>query len=101
VERKKVDWLPSGVQWTENIDDVLSSDAHIVVEVMGGLQPAKTGFGARSSRANPWSPPQAVDRPLRPELIASPAREISKSNLARRSPRRARDLRLAGGIGWR
>jgi len=41
VERKKVDWLPSGVQWTENIDDVLSSDAHIVVEVMGGLQPAE------------------------------------------------------------
>ncbi|HEY4933602.1 MAG TPA: hypothetical protein VII23_18715, partial [Terriglobales bacterium] len=26
VARKKVDWLPSSVQWTENIDDVLSSD---------------------------------------------------------------------------
>ncbi|HSZ60353.1 MAG TPA: homoserine dehydrogenase [Terriglobales bacterium] len=41
VARKKVDWLPSTVQWTENIDDVLSSDAKVVVELMGGLQPAE------------------------------------------------------------
>jgi len=41
VARKKVDWLPSSVQWTENIDDILSSDADIVVEVMGGLQPTE------------------------------------------------------------
>jgi homoserine dehydrogenase len=39
--RKKVDWLPSAVQWTENIDDILSSDANVVVEVMGGLQPTE------------------------------------------------------------
>ncbi len=39
VERKKVDWLPSSIKWTENIDDILASDAGIVVEVMGGLQP--------------------------------------------------------------
>src|SRR5580700_7641606 len=41
VARKKVDWLPSTVRWTENIDDVLSSDVDIVVEVMGGLQPSE------------------------------------------------------------
>jgi len=41
VARKKVDWLPSSVQWTENIDDVLSSDVDVVVEVMGGLQPTE------------------------------------------------------------
>jgi homoserine dehydrogenase len=41
VVRKKVDWLPSSVQWTENIDDVLSSDVDVVVEVMGGLQPSE------------------------------------------------------------
>jgi hypothetical protein len=40
VARKKVDWLPSSVSWTENIDDVLSSGVDIVVEVMGGLQPS-------------------------------------------------------------
>jgi homoserine dehydrogenase len=41
VARKKVDWLPRSVQWTEKIDDVLSSGADIIVEVMGGLQPSE------------------------------------------------------------
>src|SRR5712664_574867 len=41
VARKKVDWLPSSVHSTANIDDVLSSDVEIVVEVMGGLQPTE------------------------------------------------------------
>jgi homoserine dehydrogenase len=41
VARKKVDWLPSSVQWTESIDDVLFSNAEIVVEVMGGRQPTE------------------------------------------------------------
>ena len=41
VARKKVDWLPSDLVWTENIDDVLASDADILVEVMGGLQPTE------------------------------------------------------------
>jgi homoserine dehydrogenase len=41
LDRKKnADWLPSHVQWTKDINDVLSSDADIVVEVIGGLQPA-------------------------------------------------------------
>jgi homoserine dehydrogenase len=41
VARKKVDWLSAGVKWTEDINDVLSSDVDVVVEVIGGLQPAK------------------------------------------------------------
>ncbi|MGO9404601.1 MAG: homoserine dehydrogenase [Terriglobales bacterium] len=41
VARKKVGWLPSSVTWTENIDDILSSNLDIVVEVMGGLQPTE------------------------------------------------------------
>lgn len=40
IERKKVDWIPGSVRWTEDIDDVLSSDADIFVEVVGGLDPA-------------------------------------------------------------
>ena len=40
VQRKKVEWLAKDVQWTEDIDDVLSSDVDIVVEVVGGLTPA-------------------------------------------------------------
>ncbi len=41
VARKKVDWIPPEVVWTENIDDVLSSDVDIVVEVMGGVLPTE------------------------------------------------------------
>src|SRR5918994_6116052 len=40
VERKKVDWVPAGVDWTDSIDTVVASDADIVVELMGGLEPA-------------------------------------------------------------
>jgi homoserine dehydrogenase len=41
VVRKKVDWLPPEVVWTESIDDVLSSGADIVVELIGGLHPTE------------------------------------------------------------
>src|SRR5271167_2606785 len=41
IAGKKVAWLPASVQRTEKIDDILSSDADIVVEVMGGLQPSE------------------------------------------------------------
>jgi homoserine dehydrogenase len=40
VERKRVDWLPPTVRWTEDIHEVLSSDVDIVVELIGGLEPA-------------------------------------------------------------
>ena len=40
VARKRVDWVPSSVRWTDSIDDVLTSDADIVVELVGGLHPA-------------------------------------------------------------
>ena len=39
VARKKVDWIPADVVWTENIDEILASDVDIVVEVMGGVLP--------------------------------------------------------------
>jgi homoserine dehydrogenase len=40
VEKKKVDWVPSRVQWTDNIDELLSSDAEVIVELVGGIAPA-------------------------------------------------------------
>ena len=40
VERKVVDWVPEAVAWTSDFDDVLRSDADVVVEVIGGLEPA-------------------------------------------------------------
>jgi homoserine dehydrogenase len=40
IDRKKVDWVSPDVVWTESIDSVVASDVDIVVELMGGLQPA-------------------------------------------------------------
>ena len=40
VDRKRVDWVPDHVVWTSNFDDILNSDADIVVELIGGTQPA-------------------------------------------------------------
>jgi len=42
VARKRVDWVPSSVQWSEDADAVLASDADVVVELAGGLDPAGT-----------------------------------------------------------
>jgi homoserine dehydrogenase len=39
VKRKQVDWVPTNVRWTEDFQDVLQSDADIVVELIGGLEP--------------------------------------------------------------
>ena len=40
VARKRVDWLSCPVDWSEDAEAVLGSDAHIVVELTGGLDPA-------------------------------------------------------------
>ena len=40
VARKRVDWVPSSVRWTESIDDVLTGDAEVIIELVGGLHPA-------------------------------------------------------------
>jgi homoserine dehydrogenase len=40
VARKRVDWTPPGVVWSEDADAVLQSDADVVVELVGGLEPA-------------------------------------------------------------
>lgn len=40
VARKRADWVPSGVVWSEDADAVLASDVDVVVELAGGLDPA-------------------------------------------------------------
>ena len=40
VERKRVDWTPASVEWSEDADAVLASDADVMVELAGGLEPA-------------------------------------------------------------
>jgi homoserine dehydrogenase len=42
VARKRVDWVPADVRWTEDIEEVLQSSADIVVELVGGTDPAGT-----------------------------------------------------------
>jgi homoserine dehydrogenase len=41
VERKKQPWVPADVIWTDDIQAVLDSDADIVIELIGGLNPAE------------------------------------------------------------
>lgn len=40
VARKRVPWVPSDVVWTEDAESVLVSDADVIVELVGGLDPA-------------------------------------------------------------
>ena len=41
VQRKKQDWVPKDVVWTEDVESILRSDADIVIELIGGLNPAE------------------------------------------------------------
>jgi homoserine dehydrogenase len=43
VARKKVDWIPGHVRWCENIEEILASDADVMVEVVGGVTPQASG----------------------------------------------------------
>ena len=40
VERKRVDWVPASVIWTDDFERVVRSDADVVVELIGGVDPA-------------------------------------------------------------
>ena len=40
VERKRVDWVPSDVVWSDDAQAVLNADVDAVVELVGGLDPA-------------------------------------------------------------
>lgn len=42
VARKRADWTPSTVVWSEDADAVLDSDVDVIVELAGGLDPAGT-----------------------------------------------------------
>lgn len=40
VARKKVDWVADDVRWTDAFDDLLLSDSDVLVELVGGVEPA-------------------------------------------------------------
>src|SRR5688572_8808963 len=41
VARKRAPWVPDSVTWTESVDELLSASPDIVVEVVGGVEPAR------------------------------------------------------------
>ncbi len=41
VEKKKQPWVPADVIWTDDVQSVLNSNADIVIELIGGLNPAE------------------------------------------------------------
>lgn len=41
VERKRQPWIPAEVVWTDDVQSVLNSDVDIVIELIGGLNPAE------------------------------------------------------------
>jgi homoserine dehydrogenase len=40
LAKRRVDWVPSSVTWSDDADAVLASDVDVVVELAGGLEPA-------------------------------------------------------------
>jgi homoserine dehydrogenase len=42
VDRKRAAWVPSTVNWTDSLDDVLASAPDVVAELAGGVEPART-----------------------------------------------------------
>jgi homoserine dehydrogenase len=41
VDRKRVDWVDGGVQWTDSIDDILDRPVDVFIELIGGRSPAE------------------------------------------------------------
>ena len=50
IARKQVDWVASDVVWTESFDELVDSSVDVVVELIGGLSPAREWIG-RALRA--------------------------------------------------
>ena len=40
VDRKRVSWADEEILWTDQVDDILDSEVDLVVETIGGLEPA-------------------------------------------------------------
>jgi homoserine dehydrogenase len=40
VARKRAPWMPASVTWTEDVDEIFAARPDVVVEVIGGLDPA-------------------------------------------------------------
>jgi homoserine dehydrogenase len=52
IARKQADWVPAGVRWTERVEDAIES-ADIVVEAVGGVEPAGRWVRAALEQGTP------------------------------------------------
>jgi homoserine dehydrogenase len=90
VSRKRVDWVPADVRWTECIDEIFESDADVIVELVGGRDPA--GSWIRRALESGRSVVTANK-----QLIAHEGLELQR--LAARQRRQLRfEAAVAGGI---
>ena len=53
IAKRKIDGLPGTIRWTDNADEVLASDVDVLVELIGGMEPAGNGFAKRCAPENP------------------------------------------------
>jgi homoserine dehydrogenase len=42
VTRKRAEWVPSPVVWTEDVEEILAARPDVIVEVIGGIEPVGT-----------------------------------------------------------
>lgn len=72
VERRRADWVPRDVRWLDDIDDVFGSRADVLVEVVGGAEPARSWIARalESGRAVVTANEQVIAE-FGPELLAS------------------------------
>ena len=72
VERRRTDWVSGGVQWLDDIDDVFGSGADVLVEVIGGREPARTWIARALESGRPVvTANKQVIAEFGPELFAS------------------------------
>src|SRR5688572_3281496 len=90
VERRRTDWVSRDVKWLDDIDDVFGSCADVLVEVVGGVEPARSWIARalESGRAVVTANKQVIAE-CGPELFAS-------ARLASRALRF--EAAVAGGI---
>jgi homoserine dehydrogenase len=97
VSRKRADWVPSSVRWTESIDEILGADLDIVIELVGRSSGGRSGFAGRSSPAKSVVTANKQLIAHHGELLSSRTRRASTS-ASRQWPAAFPCSRAAGGL---
>ena len=98
-DTQSVNWTPPHLLWTDDIDQVLSSDADVLVELLGGLQPAhdwvRRALQVRQIGSNRQ---QTTHRPAWTGVVGAGSRRSSSFWDLERAWREA--FRCSGTSGW-